>query len=76
MLEAFKKYLLVSLIVQGHKPKDWMNLPKYTSPTVIKYFKQLTTPYHELVAAYYSNKKEQLQVSTWFQREVYENFDC
>ena len=62
MLEAYKKFLLVSLIAHGHKPKEATNLPKYTSNIVTKYFKQLVEPYNQLVAAYYSNKPEELQV--------------
>lgn len=70
MLEAFKKYLLVALIAQGHKPKEGLNLPKYTSPVVTKYYKQLTQPYHELITAYYSNRREDLNVSQFCRRFI------
>ena len=36
-------------------------LPKYASPVVTKYIRQLCPGYHELVNAYYSNKKEEIQ---------------
>ncbi len=42
------------------------NLPKYTSPVVTKYFKQLTGPYNEMVTAFYSKKPEELQVIFFF----------
>lgn len=63
MLEAYKKYLLVSLIVNGDKSKELIMLPKYTSPIVNKYIKQLCLPYQELVNAYFSNQSNELAVS-------------
>ena len=65
MLEAYKKFLLVSLIAHGHRPKEATNLPKYTSGIVTKYFKQLVEPYNVLVAAYYSNRPQELQASNF-----------
>ena len=62
MLEAHKKYLLVHLICKGHKPKAAMNLPKYTSASISKYFKELCEPYNEVVDAFYSNNQAELQV--------------
>jgi hypothetical protein len=67
MLEAYKKYQLVFLICSGHRPKEQLNLPKYASPVVQKYFRQLCPGYQELVNAYYSNKREDLQVCAKFQ---------
>ena len=37
-------------------------LPKYASPLVTKYIKQLCPGYHDLVNAYYSNKRDEIQV--------------
>ena len=37
-------------------------LPKYASPVVTKYIKQLCPGYHDLVNAYYSNKRDEIQV--------------
>ena len=62
MLEAYKKFLLVSLIVHGDKTKDMTSLPKYTSPVINKYLKPLCASYQELVAAYYSNQTTELEV--------------
>jgi len=61
MLEAYKKFLLVSLIVHGDKTKDMTSLPKYTSPVINKYLKPLCASYQELVAAYYSNQTTELE---------------
>ena len=62
MLEAYKKFLLVSLIVHGDKTKDMTSLPKYTSPVINKYLKPLCASYQELVTAYYSNQTAELEV--------------
>jgi len=61
MLEAYKKFLLVTLIVHGDKTKDMTSLPKYTSPVINKYVKPLCAPYQELVVAYYSNQTADLE---------------
>jgi COP9 signalosome complex subunit 3 len=64
MLEAYKKYQLVGLLVHGDKPKSFkenLALPKYTSPIVGKFLKPLCSAYHELVTAYYnSNNSSEL----------------
>lgn len=61
MLEAYKKFLLVTLIVHGDKTKDLTSLPKYTSPVINKYLKPLCASYQELVVAYYSNQTAELE---------------
>jgi COP9 signalosome complex subunit 3 len=48
MLEAYKKYILVSLILHGKSS----SMPRYTSHIVSRYIKPLCQPYHELAAAY------------------------
>ena len=45
MLEAYKKYLLISLIVHGDRSQDALTFPKYTSPVVSKYIRPLCAPY-------------------------------
>ncbi|EEB16413.1 COP9 signalosome complex subunit, putative [Pediculus humanus corporis] len=55
MLEAYKKYILVSLILQGKITP----LPKYTSHVVGRFMKHLSQPYHELAAACQSNQSEE-----------------
>ena len=48
VLESYKKYILISLILHG-KIKS---LPKYTSQIVTRHIKQMTTGYMDLAAAY------------------------
>ena len=64
MLEAYKKYLLVSLLVHGDKPKSFKDnfaLPKYTAPVVAKLLKPLCVAYSEVVTAYNSNNATELR---------------
>ena len=64
MLEAYKKYQLVGLLVHGDKPKAYkenLALPKYTSPIVAKFLKPLCSAYTELVTAYQSNSAGELR---------------
>lgn len=56
MLEAYKKYVLLSLIVYGKVP----NLPKYTPTVVNRFIKPCSQPYVDLVAAYATNCPEEL----------------
>jgi hypothetical protein len=64
MLEAYKKYLLVGLLVHGDKPRDslGLGLPKFTSPIVAKFLKPLCAAYSEVVRAYHVNSPEELRV--------------
>jgi len=64
MLEAYKKYQLVGLLVHGDKPKAFkenLALPKYTSPIVNKFLKPLCSAYGEVVTAYQSNNASELR---------------
>lgn len=54
MLEAFKKYILVSLILNG----KIQLLPKFTSQVVARFIKPLSSPYVELAAACQVNNTE------------------
>lgn len=56
MLEAYKKYILVSLILHG----KILNLPRYTSQVVNRYIKPLSLPYQELATAYQTNNCEEV----------------
>ncbi|XP_047360513.1 COP9 signalosome complex subunit 3 isoform X2 [Vespa velutina] len=56
MLEAYKKYILVSLILHG----KILNLPRYTSQVVNRYIKPLSLPYQELATAYLTNNCEEV----------------
>ncbi|KZC13479.1 PREDICTED: COP9 signalosome complex subunit 3 [Dufourea novaeangliae] len=57
MLEAYKKYILVSLIMHGKV----LNLPRYTSQVVNRYVKPLSQQYQELATAYQMNSCEEVQ---------------
>lgn len=56
MLEAYKKYILVSLILNG----KIVYLPNYTSNVVKKFMKRLTQPYHELATVYLTNSCDEV----------------
>ena len=49
-----------------------MVLPKYASPVVTKYIKQLCPGYHDLVNAYYSNKRDEIQNAVQRYSEAFE----
>jgi COP9 signalosome complex subunit 3 len=57
MLESYKKYILVALILQGKIP----NLPKYTSQVVGRYIKPLCQHYHDMATAYSTNNPAELR---------------
>ncbi|XP_076238191.1 COP9 signalosome subunit 3 [Calliopsis andreniformis] len=57
MLEAYKKYILVSLILHGKV----LNLPRFTSQVVNRYMKPLSQQYQELATAYQMNSCEDVQ---------------
>lgn len=73
MLEAYKKYLLLNLLVHGDKPKDYITLPKYTSPIVNKFLKPLAHAYTEIVTAFHLNSVDELRAVINKYREVYES---
>uniref|UniRef100_A0A4W4E2G9 COP9 signalosome complex subunit 3 n=1 Tax=Electrophorus electricus TaxID=8005 RepID=A0A4W4E2G9_ELEEL len=57
MLEAYKKYILVSLILHGKVQQ----LPKYTSQIVGRFIKPLSNIYHELAQVYSTNNPAELR---------------
>jgi len=76
MLEAYKKYQLVGLLVHLDKPKtfkDNLALPKYTSPIVGKFLKPLCVAYNDLVTAYNSNNVTELRTTITKYQDVYSN---
>jgi len=73
MLEAYKKYLLLSLIVHGDKPKDSNTLPKYTSPIVAKFLKPLCYAYTDIFNAYHQNNVDELRTVVAKYREIFES---
>jgi COP9 signalosome complex subunit 3 len=59
MLEAYKKYIMVSLILHGKV----MNFPKYTSQVVARFIKPLSQAYHDLVTAYSTNNPDEFRTA-------------
>uniref|UniRef100_A0A4W3HQN0 COP9 signalosome complex subunit 3 n=2 Tax=Callorhinchus milii TaxID=7868 RepID=A0A4W3HQN0_CALMI len=57
MLESYKKYILVSLILHGKVQQ----LPKYTSQIVGRFIKPLSNAYHELAQVYATNNPTELR---------------
>ncbi|XP_018563269.1 COP9 signalosome complex subunit 3 [Anoplophora glabripennis] len=56
MLEAYKKYILVSLLLHG----KIQVIPKYASQVVTRFIKPLSQPYHDLANAFTSNNTAEL----------------
>jgi len=57
MLEAYKKYVLVSLYLH----EKIVALPKYTSNVVTRYLKPMSAPYGELADSFASHDPDQLR---------------
>eukprot|EP00794_Sanderia_malayensis_P019975 gene19975-21933_t len=57
MLESYKKFILVSLLLTGKV----VTLPKYTAQVVRRFLKPLSSPYNEIANAYNTHDPEQLQ---------------
>ncbi|XP_001605022.1 COP9 signalosome complex subunit 3 [Nasonia vitripennis] len=57
MLEAYKKFILVSLILNG----KILLLPNYTSNLVKRHIKRLSAPYQELATAYGTHSCEEVE---------------
>ncbi|KXJ29960.1 COP9 signalosome complex subunit 3 [Exaiptasia diaphana] len=67
MLESYKKFILVSLILNG----KISGLPKYTSNVVQRFLKPLSSPYHELANTYASNNPSDLQATIAKHQETF-----
>lgn len=57
MLEAYKKYILISLMIYGRIN----DIPKYASPVLVRFIKPLSQPYQELAVAYQTHSCEGVQ---------------
>ncbi|XP_059475246.1 COP9 signalosome complex subunit 3 [Neocloeon triangulifer] len=68
MLESYKKYILVSLVLHGKVN----NLPKYTSQAVSRFIKPLSQPYLDIATAYSTNSIVDVQAAVNKHREVLE----
>nr|CAG4647842.1 EOG090X04TU [Moina brachiata]SVE92964.1 EOG090X04TU [Moina brachiata] len=59
MLESYKKYILVSLIIHGKV----IPLPKYTSQLVNRLLRPMSAVYHEIASAFSTNKPASLEAT-------------
>lgn len=57
MLESYKKYILVSLILEG----KISSIPKYSSQVISRFVKPLSHAYHELATAYETSSSDELR---------------
>lgn len=69
MLEAYKKFILVSLLLHG----KIQCVPKYASNVVTRYMKPLAQPYHDLANAFVSNNSAELNSVLNKHNEVFTN---
>lgn len=67
MLEAYKKYILVSLILHG----KILNIPKYASQVVNRFIKPLSQGYHEVATAYSTNSCDEVSTVMSKYQELY-----
>lgn len=70
MQEAYKKQIILTLLLNGKLPENM--LPKYTSPCVIKYKKQVGHPYLKLAHDYSSSNYEKINSFIQNNTSVYE----
>jgi COP9 signalosome complex subunit 3 len=66
-LEAYKKYLLLALLVLGSTPPS----PKYLSPILLRPLKLATVPYHDLASAYATGTTDALHKAGAQHAEVF-----
>nr|CAG4641635.1 EOG090X04TU [Eurycercus lamellatus] len=66
MLESYKKYILVSLILHGKVAP----LPKYTSQVVNRLLKPMSAVYHEIGTVFATNKPSSLELVLAKHRDV------
>ncbi|GMI76826.1 FUSCA 11, COP9 SIGNALOSOME SUBUNIT 3, CONSTITUTIVE PHOTOMORPHOGENIC 13 [Hibiscus trionum] len=69
-VEAFKKYILVSLIHHGQFPT---NLPKYASSVAQRNLKNLCQPYFELASSYSNGKIADLETYVEANKDKFES---
>lgn len=67
MLESYKKYILVSLILDG----KINSIPKYSSQVIGRLMKPLSHAYHDLAAAYETSQSDEVRNVMNKYREVY-----
>ncbi|XP_055308668.1 COP9 signalosome complex subunit 3 [Sitodiplosis mosellana] len=57
MLESYKKYILVSLILEG----KISSIPKYSSQVITRFIKPLSHAYHDLATAYETSQSDEVR---------------
>lgn len=67
MLESYKKYILVSLILHG----KIVAIPKYSSQVISRFMKPLSHAYHELANAYGTTQTEDVRQVVTKYRETF-----
>ncbi|XP_046610346.1 COP9 signalosome complex subunit 3 [Neodiprion virginianus] len=67
MLEAYKKYMLVSLILHG----KIVTIPKYASQIVNRFIKPLSQGYHDIATAYLTNSCAQVNTVMTKHQELF-----
>lgn len=67
MLEAYKKFILVSLILHG----KIINVPRYASPVLTRFIKPLSQPYQELATSYQTHSCDDVQTVINKYQEVF-----
>lgn len=67
MLEAYKKYILVSLILHG----KMLPVPKYSSQVITRFMKPLSQAYHDVATTYQSASSDGLRNDMTKYRDVF-----
>lgn len=67
MLEAYKKYILVSLILHGKV----IAVPKYSSQVITRFIKPLSQAYHDVATTYQSSSSDDLRNDMTKFRDVF-----
>lgn len=67
MLESYKKYILVSLILNG----KIQPIPKYSSQVISRFMKPLSYAYHDLATAFLTTSREEVLNIVNKYREIY-----
>lgn len=68
MIDAYKKYILLSLISRG----KIQSLPKYTSRIVVNQIKPICSVYHELASAFVAYEQDKLNNLCYKYQDVFE----
>lgn len=68
MLESYKKYILISLILHGKVN----GVPKYASQVLTRFIKPLSHAYHELANAYGTSQSDELRMVTTKHHDTFE----